>query len=156
VLNSAVLRDALVSKIQAIPSVVQFMGGDPTRIFAHVYSPGNQDRIKRAVATEPAPHVIIAWTGIVAGPRDGSVLGVHRFELFCRLAATPPVTEYTYEDFWHALTNDVPVGDPVNIRYLSLIPEVEIMDTPFPVIMQDEDFQDYLQCTILIPELGDN
>jgi len=159
VLNSAAVRDAIVDQLRKIKRVVEFMNGKPELIRGHLFAPGVETSLTRAVAAMTAPGILIAFKGQVQGAANeqGASLVKHQFDVFVRIGnLAGDQAGSSYEDLWHSMVNDLPQDSPVNIRYITLLPETEIMDTPYPAIVQDEDGNDFLRAVFSIPEIGDN
>lgn len=161
-LNPAKITDAVVAALSKIPELATAMtvdsGGDANcRISAFHYRLGAEHSLREAVYKMPAPSVLVTWEGTLAGGFDGSTIWKHRIGVYVRMGnmagRTDPVG---YADLWSIICNGKPQGKPQNIRYLNLLPELEIMDTPSIAHALDEDGIDYFRGEFVFPEIGDN
>ena len=156
-LNPEPITDAIVAALQDIPLVVAEMGGDPTRIQAFHYRPGQDLRLVERVYKMTPPEILVAFNQTLAGNFDGETIFKHRFEVYIRVGnlATMP-DPHSFEYLWWALTSAKMNSTGQNIRYVNLVFGLEIMDTPSISHHVDEDGQDYFCAYFVFPEIGDN
>jgi hypothetical protein len=99
----------------------------------------------------------VVWDGTQGGNFDGETMWKHRFHVYFRMGnmagSNDPVG---YEELWTLVSNGIPTGSSVNIRYMNLLPGLNIMDTPSDAHAVDEDLVDRFVGTFIIPEIGDN
>lgn len=157
-LNPSILVDALAARLTSLPKFAAAMTvGEEVRIRAFHYRLGSENRLAGAVANMEAPSALVAWEGTMPGRADGSELFKHRFCVYLRMGNSAGVDNPVgYEDLWWLICNEIPSGEPVNLRYLNISPGLEIMDTPSIVHQLDDDLMDLFRCVIVIPEIGDN
>lgn len=150
-----VIADAIVTALQSIPVLVDAMGEDATRIAAHHYLYGAEQCLYSAVATMPAPSILIAWKGTIGGNYDGATIRKHHFYVNVRCGTAADLAiPLSYEDIWTLMINSPILGGTQTIENVQLVAGIDIMDTPSALHVIDEDKMDYLQTTFIFPELG--
>ncbi|MGD0497529.1 MAG: hypothetical protein ABSC23_03735 [Bryobacteraceae bacterium] len=162
-LNPKLITDAVTAVLQNIPELATAMtvtdaGGNATvRIAAFHYRLGSDSRLMEVVFKMPAPSILVTWEGTEGGNFDASTIFKHRIAVYFRMGnmagSNDPVG---YEDLWWTVCNRPPNGKGVNIRYLNILPELDIMDTPSVAHLLDEDRMDIFRGEFVIPEVGDN
>jgi len=162
-LNPRLITDAIVAALAGIEALAAAMTADDgngntvVRILAFHYQVGLDSQLASAVYNMPTPSLLVAWDGSGPGQADGQTLWKHRFAVYFRMGtAVGQVAPVGYEDLWWLICNGLPAGSPVNIRYMNLLDELEIMDTPGAVHMVDEEQYDRFKGMFVIPEIGDN
>jgi hypothetical protein len=105
----------------------------------------------------PAPSVLVTWEGTLGGNFNGYAIWKHRIAVYLRMGnmagSNDPVG---YEDLWWTICNRPPSGASANIRYINILPELDIMDTPSIAHLLDEDQLDIFRGEFVLPEIGDN
>ena len=162
-LNPAQITDATVSVLQSIPELAAAMtvaagsGNATCRINAFHYRLGAEHRLAEAVYKMPAPSILVAWEGTQGGNFNGYQIWKHRIAVYLRMGnMAGSSTPVGYEDLWWTICNRPPEGASTNIRCISILPELDIMDTPSIVHLLDEDQIDIFRGEFVIPEIGDN
>ncbi len=162
-LNPAPITDAIVNVLQSIPDLAAAMtvldsnGAPNCRISPFHYRLGVEHRLAEAIFKMPAPSLLLAWDGTQGGNFDGQTMWKHRFSLYFRMGNAVGLTEpMGYEELWWTVCNQPPTGSAACVRYMSLFPGLDIMDTPSVAHALDEDLQDRFVGTFVIPEIGDN
>ena len=162
-LNPKDITDAVVTTLQAIPDLASAMtvtdasGNPAVRIYAYHYLFGQDFRLAEAIQKMPAPSIMAVWEGTLAGNFDGSTLFKHRVALYIRMGnAGGNLDPVGYEDLWWTICNAKPTGASQNIRYLNLLPALEIMDTPGITHLTDGEALDIFRSEFVFPEIGDN
>ena len=127
------------------------------RISAFHYRLGQENRLAEAVYAMPSPSMLVAWDGTQGGNFDGQTIWKHRFHVYFRMGNAAGSTQpMGYEDLWWMVCNRPPAGASANIRYISILPELDIMDTPSITHLLDEDQIDIFRGEFVLPEIGDN
>ncbi len=162
-LNPKLISDAVVAALQNIPALATAMtvmdsSGNPSvRISAFHYRLGAEHRLAEAIYKMPAPSILVAWEGTQGGNFSGYAIWKHRIAVYLRMGnmagSTDPVG---YEDLWWTVCNGVPSNASQNIRYINILPELDIMDTPSIVHLLDEEQIDIFRGEFVLPEIGDN
>jgi hypothetical protein len=162
-LNPALITDALVGVLQTIPELAAAMtvldaNQQPIiRISAFHYRLGQENRLAEAIYAMAAPSMLVAWDGTQGGSFNGQSIWKHRFNVYFRMGNAAGLPDpIGYEDLWWIACNKPPTGSPVNIRYMNIVPGLDIMDTPSVAHALDEDLQDRFVGVFVIPEIGDN
>ena len=162
-LNPKLITDAVTAALQKIPALAAAMtvtdaGGNPNaRISAFHYRLGAEHRLAEAIYKMPAPSILVAWEGTQGGNFSGYQIWKHRIAVYLRMGnMAGSVDPVGYEDLWWTLCNVPPSGASTNIRYLNILPALDIMDTPSVAHLLDEDQIDIFRGEFIIPEIGDN
>ena len=162
-LNPGPIADAIAAALAAIPDLAAAMtvtdanGNAICRINSFHYRLGQEHTRAMVVYKMPAPSMLVVWDGTQGGNFDGETMWKHRFHVYFRMGnmagSNDPVG---YEELWTLVCNGIPTGSSVNIRYMNLLPGLNIMDTPSDAHAVDEDLVDRFVGTMIIPEMGDN
>jgi hypothetical protein len=105
----------------------------------------------------PAPSILVAWEGTQGGNFNGYQIWKHRIAVYLRMANAAGNTDPVgYEDLWWTICNRPPGGAGANIRYINILPELDIMDTPSIAHLLDEEQIDIFRGEFVLPEIGDN
>ena len=153
-LSPAPITDRIAEVFRSIPELNAAMEG---RISAFHYRLGQEHRLAQEIYQMPAPSILVAWDGTLAGNFDGQTIWKHRFSVYFRMGNAVGLTDPVgYEELWWLVCNGIPTGSSTNIRYMELYPGLEIMDTPSVAHALDEDQVDRFVGTFVIPEIGDN
>jgi hypothetical protein len=162
-LNPALVTDAVTALLASIPELAAAMavtdssGNVNVRISAFHYRLGAEHRLAEAIYKMPAPSILVAWDGTQGGNFNGYQIWKHRIAVHIRMGNMAGNLEPVgYEDLWWMICNRPPDGASQNIRYINILPELDIMDTPSVAHALDEDLVDRFVGTFVIPELGDN
>jgi hypothetical protein len=162
-LNPSQITDAVVTTLKNIPELAAAMTvldshQNPTvRITAFHYLLGADHRLAEAIYKMPSPSMLVAWEGTFGGNFNGYTIFKHRIAVYLRMGnaagATDPVG---YEQLWWTICNRPPQGSSQNIRYINILPDLDIMDTPSIAHLLDEDQIDIFRGEFVLPEMGDN
>lgn len=162
-LNPGQITDAVVDWLKKIPELATAMTvldadrNPAVRISAHHYRLGAEHRLAQMIYAMPAPSILVVWEGTLPGNFNGYAIWKHRIAVYLRMGnaagSTDPVG---YEDLWWIICNRPPSGETQNIRYLNVLPSLDIMDTPGIAHMLDEDQVDIFRGEFVFPEIGDN
>ncbi len=161
-LNPAPITDAIVTTLRAIPDLAAAMtvvgpgGVHVVRINAFHFRLGMEHRLAEHIYKMPAPSMVVAWEGTKGGNFNGYQIWRHRWGVYYRMGnAVGQASPIGYEDLWAITCNNTPTGSTQNIRYMTLYPGLDIMDTPSIDHELDEELIDRFKGTFTIPELGD-
>ena len=161
-LNPADITDAVVAQLKNISELADAMSvanGHSTtvRITSFHYQLGAEYRLAEAIYKMPAPSILVAWEGTQGGNFDGQTMWKHTIAVYLRMGnaagASAPVG---YEKLWWMICNRPPQGSTVNLRYMNVLPGLDIMDTPSVLHILDEDLMDMFRGVLIFPEIGDN
>lgn len=162
-LNPSQVTDAVTAALVAIPELAAAMtvtdgNGNPIcRITAFHYRLGAEHRLAEAIYKMAAGSILVVWEGTLGGNFNGYQIFKHRIAVYFRMGnmagSNDPVG---YEDLWWTVCNRPPEGSSVNIRYMNILPELDIMDTPSVAHLLDEDQIDIFRGEFVLPEIGDN
>lgn len=162
-LKPSALVDAVVVALQSNQDLVAEMLGDPTRIYAHHYLYGTENKLAEALYKMAAPNILVVWEGTVGGDFNGMTIWKHKVSCYIRATnAAKAVTPSSYENIWHAMVNKPVLGGQQNLRQIQLtgieLPpgSVDLMDTPSIDHLTDEEGMDYFVARFVFPEIGDN
>jgi len=162
-LNPKLITDAVVAKLGAIPDLAAAMtvtdggGNANVRISAFHYRLGAENRLAQAIYKMPAPSILVAWEGTQGGDFNGYQIWKHRIAVYLRMGnMAANIDPVGYEDLWWTICNRPPAGSTVNLRYLNILPGLDIMDTPSVAHLLDEDQIDIFRGEFVLPEMGDN
>lgn len=156
-LNPSDITEAIAAKLKLIPGLAAAMTvNSVVRINAFHYRLGRENKLAQAVYVMPAPSMLVTWEGTKGGNFNGSQLWKHSFGIYYRMAnVATAVSPVGYEDLWHETVNGIVGSTGQNIRYLNILPGLEIMDTPSIDHELDEDLIDRFKALFVIPEIGD-
>ena len=146
-----------VSSISAVSSAMTPSGGSSPRITAFHYMAGSDHSLREALVKMSAPSMLVVWEATGSAGGGGAYLWKHRLGVYIKMAnSANSLTPVGYEDIWWSICNGLPTGSAVNLRYMQLLPSLDIMDTPTIVHVTDEDQIDRFKATFIFPEIGDN
>ena len=125
-----------VTALQALPNLVDALGGDGGRIQfytenATVFGQPTQNNIRLAILSMPPGSILIAWQGSGPGRLGSALVFVHEFSLYLRAPEAPDVG---YEDLFHWIVNDIPEGGALRMLHTQVDPNCEPMDFYLPSI----------------------
>jgi hypothetical protein len=133
------------------------MNGNPGNIQPFEYFYGQDKSLEVAVQSITAPGILVAWLGTHGGNFDGMTIWKHRVGAFVRMANIQGAAQPNgYEYLFYTMFNSPVNGGTVNIRYVNLLPNVDIMDTPTAAMRTDVDRFDYQEIEMVFPEIGDD
>lgn len=162
-LNPKLITDAVAATLQNIPALAAAMtvtdsgGNASVRISAFHYRLGAEHRLAEAIYKMPAPSILVAWEGTQGGNFSGYAIWKHRIAVYLRMGNMAGNNDPVgYEDLWWTVCNVAPSNASQNIRYINILPELDIMDTPSISHLLDEDQIDIFRGEFVIPEVGDN
>lgn len=161
--DTSLIADEVATAWLSIPALVAVMGDNIT---VHRFVYGDDFRLKEAIYKMTPPGILIApELGPFGGNFDGMTIWKHRLHVFVRMAnsAQTPAAP-SYSAIWNLMLNRPVYGGTLNIRVIRLPivndageDVVDPMDhPPAPSVQQDEDGMDFLQGSLVFPELGDN
>ncbi len=156
-LNPKLITDAIVATLKLIPDLSAAMTvNGAIRIDSFHYRLGSEHRLAAAVYGMGVPSMLVAWEGTQPGNFNGYSIFKHRFGVYFRMGnMAGQDSPIGYEDLWTMAVNSLPSGSPVNIRYMSVYPGLDIMDTPGVNHELDEDLVDRFKGVFIFPEIGD-
>jgi hypothetical protein len=156
VINPSTIVDAVVSALQTNSALAAVMGNTPANIQAFHYDAGTQMQLTQAVYAMTIPGILVAWDGTQGGNFAGDTIWKHRIAIYIRADNTQGTNpQQSYEYIWYALVNGPVGGTGQNIRYINLLPDLDIMDTPSIGHRVDQNQIDYFSAALLIPEIFD-
>jgi hypothetical protein len=162
-LNAGLITDAIAAVLQKIPdlagamTVIDGTGAPICRISSFHYRLGQEYRLAETIYKMPSPSILVAWEGTQGGNFNAYQIWKHRIAVYLRMGNMAGNTDPVgYEDLWWLICNQPPLGSSGNIRYISILPELDIMDTPSIAHLLDEDQIDIFRGEFVIPEIGDN
>lgn len=142
------IRDVLVTNADLLALV-------PTMNVFH-YNLGSERTLLEALSLMTSPSIMIYWDGTQGGNFSGSEIWKHRFNIVMRSDNQKNNSyPHSYEDIWWALCNGHVNGTQRNIRQLSIVPDVDLVDTPSVSHMTDGEGNDYFVGSFVLPEIGD-
>ena len=129
-INPKTLLAEWVTALQALPNLVEALGGNQNRIRlytenATVFGQQTQNSIRLAILSMPPGSILIAWQGSGPGRLGNALVFVHDFSLYLR---APEEAQVGYEDLFNWIVNDIPVDGELRMLHT---PEME-MFTPMP------------------------
>lgn len=176
-LNPAFIVDAFVTQLALIPDLATAMtvfdaSQNPTiRITAFHYRLGEDFDLAQAIYKMPQPSMLVAWSGTVGGNFNGMQVWKHKVDAYIRMANTAVITPVTttphqtgyggYEDLWWMICNQPPqntIGNNPNnqnVRYMNILPDLDIMDTPSIMPFGIEPGIDMFKAIFVFNEIGD-
>lgn len=161
-LNPSLITAAVAGILAKIPlfSAAMTVGTGQTaevRIADYHYLLGEEHRLAEAIYKGAAPSTLVVWEGTLGGNFNGYVVWKHRVAVYLRMANMAGATSAVgYEDLWWMLCNGIPEGYTQNIRYINILPQLDIMDTPSVTHMVDGDGIDIFRGELIFPEIGDS
>jgi hypothetical protein len=159
----APITDAIAALLASIPELAAAMavtdagGNVNVRISAFHYRLGAEHRLAEAIYKMPAPSILVVWDGTQGGNFNGYQIWKHRFHIHIRMGNMAGNLEPVgYEELWDMICYGIPDGASTNIRYINILPGLDIMDTPTTAHALDEDLVDRFVGIFVIPQIGDN
>ena len=133
-LNPKTLLAEWVTALQALPNLLEALGGSQNRIQfytenAVVFGQPTQNNIRLAILSMPPGSILVAWQGTGPGRLGNALVFVHDFSLYLR---TPEAAGVGYEDLFNLIVNDTPVGGALKMLHLQVDPGCEPMDFYLP------------------------
>jgi hypothetical protein len=134
VINPKTILAEWVTALQALPNLVDALGGDGGRIQfytenAIVFGQPTQNNIRLAILSMPPGSIMIAWQGTGPGRLGNALVFVHDFSLYLR---APEEADVGYEDLFNWIVNDVPAGSSLRMLHTAVDPNCEPMDFYLP------------------------
>jgi hypothetical protein len=123
-----------VTALQALPNLVEGLGGDGDNIQfytenATVFGQPTQNNIRLAILSMPPGSILIAWHGTAPARLGSALVFAHEFSLYLR---APEAADVGYEDLFNWIVNDVPEGGSLPMLHLPIDPNCEPMDFYLP------------------------
>jgi len=133
-INPKTLLGEWVTALQALPNLVEALGGDGTRIQFYtenttVFGQPTQNNIRLAILSMPPGSIMIAWQGTAPGRLGNMLMFVHDFSLYLR---APENADVGYEDLFNWLVNDTPAGGTLRMLHTQIDANCEPMDFYLP------------------------
>ena len=134
-INPKTLLAEWVTALQALPNLVEALGGNQNRIQfytenATVFGQATQNNIRLAILSMPPGSILVAWQGSGPGRLGNALVFVHDFSLYLR---APEQAEVGYEDLFNLIVNDIPTGGTLRMLHTPVDPNCEPMDFYLPV-----------------------
>ena len=160
-LNPKTLLAEWVTALQALPNLVEALGGSQNRIQfytenAVVFGQPTQNNIRLAILSMPPGSILIAWQGSGPGRLGNMLVFVHDFSLYLR---APEDADVGYEDLFNWIVNDIPTGGTLRMLHTQIDPNCEPMDFYLPsarrntiVISADGATFEYFECPVRLIE----
>ena len=159
-LNSDDISDAVVEKLLLIPALATAMTPpdlSPPRISAFYDLFGADRTLQMEIYEMPAPSILVHTLGPLPGPFNGSTMFKYHVQVHVKMANMAGVSNpVSYADLWQMICNSVPTGSTRNIRYLTILTGLDIMEPPSFARAVDEDHLDIMRGECVFPEIGDN
>jgi hypothetical protein len=133
-LNPKTLLAEWVTALQALPNLVEALGGSQNRIQfytenAVVFGQPTQNNIRLAILSMPPGSILVAWQGSGPGGLGNMLVFVHDFSLYLR---APEEADVGYEDLFNWIVNDIPTGGTLRMLHTQIDPNCEPMDFYLP------------------------
>ena len=160
-INTKTLLAAWVTALQALPSLVEALGANASRIQfysenAIVFGQRTKNNIRLAILSMPPGSILIAWQGSGPARLGNALVFAHDFSLYLR---TPEEADVGYEDLFNWIVNDIPVGGSIRMLHTPVDPNCEPMDFYLPsarrntiVISQDGATFEYFEVSVRLVE----
>lgn len=154
-LNPKYILDKVVEALHTNEFLVQAMAGDKTRIYSY-YAVYGQDATKKLEQfVQRPPSMLLMWDRTQEGNFDGACMWKHHFTALVKMQnAQTQTNPITYPDLFDIFCN-APVLGNVNIRYTSLLPNLDPIENLDFKMVPDEDQKDLMMLTFTAPEIGD-
>ncbi len=138
-INPKTILAEWVTALQALPDLVEALGGDDMRIQfytenATVFGQQTQNNTRLAILSMPPGSILIAWQGTRPGRLGGNLVFVHEFSLYLR---APENADVGYEDLFNWIVNDVPTGSSLPMLHTNIDPNCEPMDFYLPTAQRN-------------------
>jgi hypothetical protein len=133
-INPKTILAEWVTALQALPNLVEALGGDPTTIQFYsenttVFGQPTQNNVRLAILSMPPGSIMVAWQGSDSGRLGNALVFVHDFSLYLRAPETAGVG---YEDLWAWIVNDIPEGGTLRMLHIQVDSSCEPMDFYLP------------------------
>ena len=160
-INPKTMLSEWVTALQALPRLVEALGGNANRIQfysenAVVFGQPTQNNIRLAILSMPPGSILIAWQGSGPARLGNALVFAHDFSLYLR---APEEADIGYEDLFNLIVNDVPGGSDLRMLHTPIDPNCEPMDFYLPsarrntiVISQDGATFEYFECPVRLIE----
>ena len=117
-INPKTILAEWVTALQALPNLVEALGGDPTDPVLlgerHRLRPAHPEQLRLAILSMPPGSILVAWQGTGAGRLGNALVFVHDFSLYLR---APETAEVGYEDLFNWIVNDIPEGGTLRMLH---------------------------------------
>jgi hypothetical protein len=133
-INPKTILAEWVTALQALPNLVEALGGDPTTIQFYsenttVFGQPTQANVRLAVLSMPPGSLMVVWHGTDRGRLGNALVFVHDFSLYLR---APETSSVGYEDLFNWIVNDIPEGGTLRMLHIQVDPNCEPMDFYLP------------------------
>jgi len=160
-INPKTIGNEFVTALQALPNLVEALGGDPSAIQYYsenttVFGQPTQNNVRLAVLGMPPGSLMIVWNGTDTGRIGNAAVFVHDFELYLR---APETQDVGYEDLWTWIVEDIPQNSTLKMLHINIDAACEPMDFYLPkarrntiVISADGATFEYFSCPVRLIE----
>ena len=133
-INPKTMLAEWVTALQALPRLVEALGGNANRIQfysenAVVFGQPTQNNIRLAILSMPPGSILIAWQGSGPARLGNALVFAHDFSLYLR---APEEADVGYEDLFNWIVNDIPAGSTLRMLHTPVDPNCEPMDFYLP------------------------
>jgi hypothetical protein len=128
-----------VAALQALPDLVEALGGDATRIQfysenATVFGQQTQNNSRLAILSMPPGSIMVEWQGTGPTRLGTALVFAHHFSLYLR---APEDADVGYEDLFNLIVNGVPQGGSLAMLHTAVDPTCEPMDLDLPTAQRN-------------------
>ena len=160
-INPKTLLSEWVTALQALPNLVEALGGNANHIQfysenAVVFGKPTQNNIRLAILSMPPGSILVAWQGTAPGRLGNMLVFVHDISLYLR---APEEADVGYEGLFNWIVNDIPTGGTLRMLHTQIDPNCEPMDFYLPsarrntiVISADGATFEYFECPVRLVE----
>ncbi|HEY4359403.1 MAG TPA: hypothetical protein VGN17_00440 [Bryobacteraceae bacterium] len=155
-LKPSLVVNAVITTLQTIQPFVAAMNG-AQNIKAHSFVNGQVVPIMTDIYEMTSPSCLVVYEGTLGGNFDGMTMWKHHLTVYLKAPNQATVqAPLGYEDLVWLVVNGAVNGTQLNIRQISVIPEVTLVDTPTITRLTDETRTDFFKIDMVFPEIGDN
>ncbi|HEY4364459.1 MAG TPA: hypothetical protein VGN17_26070 [Bryobacteraceae bacterium] len=155
-LKPSLIVNATISTLQTIEDFVTAMNGTQN-IRAHTFVNGQVVPVFEDIYQMTAPSCLVVYEGTLGGNFDGMTMWKHHVTVYLKAPNQATVQNpLGYEDLVWLVVNGPVNGTALNIRQVSVLPDLQIMDTPTITRLTDETRTDFFKIDFVFPEIGDN
>jgi hypothetical protein len=145
-----VIRDFYIDAWKRIPDIVAAMNDDEARIRENSALAPTQTSLERAVTAAGFPSILVAYQGYTKGDSRRAEITKHHIAAFIRAATQDDDDHITLA---HLMTEAVPNGEELTVRYMESDPDCDSMDLPkLERITLTESAIDIWKLSFAVPE----
>ena len=142
-INPKTILAEWVTALQALPRLVEALGGNANRIQfysenAVVFGQPTQNNMRLAILSMPPGSILIAWQGSGPARLGNALVFAHDFSLYLR---APEEADVGYEDLFNLIVNDVPGSGDLRMLHTPIDPELRA-DGLLPAVGQAQHHRD--------------